>query len=397
MPGGRVLAAAAVAAGLTPLNSTMIAVALPSISVDFGVAPATVTVWVVTAYLVATIACQLPAGTVADRLGYARTLTLGRWMFAAGATAACLAPSIALVIGGRLLMAAGGALMVPTAMALLRVAVPAERRPRAFGAMGAVMGGAAALGPAFGGLVIAQMSWRVLFLVNIPLTLLSWLLQPRALDVATAARADRRTHWFASLTNILTTPAFAAGASVIALQNFAMYALLIQVPFFFSGDGRGSSLGLAMMAMTATMAVTSPIGGRLAERVGATLMVAAGGIAGAAGIAGLVNLAPDAPAVQIGARLLLVGLGLGLSTGPSQAASLSAIDAARSGMAAATLSTRRYLGAIAGTAVLGVTMGGGDDVGRHQLALWIFAGAFAVTAASGIGLGGRSKIVVRQS
>jgi MFS family permease len=355
-------------------------------------------VWVVTAYLVATIACQLPAGSIADRLGYARTLTLGRWMFAGGAAAASLAPSLALVITGRLLMAAGGALMVPTAMALLRVAVPAERRPRAFGAMGAVMGGAAALGPAFGGIVIAQMSWRVLFLVNIPLTLLSWLLQPKAFDVAGPTRSERRAHWLTSIVDTLTTRAFAAGASVIALQNFAMYALLVQVPFFFGGDGRGSSLGLAVMAMTATMALTSPIGGRLAERIGTATIVAAGGIAGAVGIAALVTLPPDAPAVDIGARLLLVGLGLGLSTGPSQAASLSAIDAERSGMAAATLSTLRYLGAIAGTAVLGMTMGaGGQDGSRHQLALWIFASAFAVTAASGIALGSRGKIVERQS
>lgn len=432
-PSGRVLAASAVAAGLTPLNSTMIAVALPAMSAEFATPAASVTVWVVTAYLIATIVCQMPAGNVADRIGYARTLTLGRWMFAAGAGAATFAPSLAFVIVGRLCMALGGTLMIPTAMALLRVAVPEERRPRAFGAMGAVMGGAAALGPALGGLLIARASWRVLFLVNVPLTLLSWLLQPKAFGEAPPARRAGPFDWKGSLLlgsslvlfvlatrigapasvaagvgavllfgalaiqarrvaapvvdfTLFREPAFVAGAAIIALQNLAMYALLVQVPFLF-GQGAGESrLGLAIMGMTASMAVMSPIGGRLAERIGSRATVVAGGLAGAVGIAALVQLAPDASAIQIGLRLLVVGLGLGLSTGPSQAAALSAIEPERSGMASAALSSLRYVGAVAGTAILGLALGegGADTIGRQHVALWIFAGAFVASAISGL-------------
>jgi len=431
---GRVLAAVALAASLTPLNSTMIAVALPSMSAEFQAPASSVTVWVVTAYLIATIVCQMPAGSLADRLGYARTLTVGRWMFAAGAASALLAPSLALVIVGRLLMAAGGALMIPTAMAMLRVAVPEERRPRAFGAMGAVMGAAAALGPALGGLLIARASWRVLFLVNLPLTLLSWLLQPKTFVVNVQPRKRAAFDSIGSgllgaslilfvLATRLTAPvsylcatgavvlfaalvaqerrvvapvldftlfrarAFVAGAAVIALQNLAMYALLVLVPFLFGAGAAGSRVGLAVMAMTATMAVTSPLGGWIAERTGAAATVMTGGLIGAAGIAWLVQLAPPADAVHIGMRLLLVGLGLGLSTGPSQAAALSAIDTERSGMASAALSTLRYIGAIAGTAILGLAMaGGGDGVAAQHVALWLFAGAFGLSAVSGLGM-----------
>jgi hypothetical protein len=178
---------------------------------------------------------------------------------------------------------------------------------------------------------------------------------------------------------------FVCGASVIALQNLAMYALLVQVPFLF-GAGGGSRVGLVVMAMTATMAITSPIGGRVAERTGAAATVLIGGMAGAVGIAGLTQLPAPADAVQIGARLLLVGLGLGLSTGPSQAAALSAIDAGRSGMASAALSTLRYTGAIAGTAILGLALGNNGGAAQPHIALWLFAGAFALSAASGLGL-----------
>jgi MFS family permease len=157
---GRLLAAVAIAAALTPLNSTMIAIALPAMSAAFGVAAATITAWVVTGYLVAVMSFQIPAGTVSDRIGYGHALNLGRWLFLAGTAVGVIAPALAFVVTGRLLMAAGGALMVPTAMALIRVTVPPERRPSAFGAMGAVMGTAAALGPAVGGVLTAQFGGR---------------------------------------------------------------------------------------------------------------------------------------------------------------------------------------------------------------------------------------------
>jgi MFS family permease len=135
------------------------------------------------------------------------------------------------------------------------------------------------------------------------------------------------------------------------------------------------------------MAVMSPVGGRLAERIGSRPTVVIGGLAGAVGIALIVQLDPAASAMEIGMRLLLVGLGLGLSTGPSQAAALSAIEPERSGMASAALSTLRYVGAVAGTAILGLALGagGGDTLARQHAALWVFAGAFVLSAISGLG------------
>jgi MFS family permease len=426
---------------LTPLNSTMIAVALPAMSAGFGSAPSSVTVWVITAYLIATIVFQMPAGAVADRMGYGPTLALGRALFLAGAGSATAAPSLWFVIIGRLLMAAGGALMLPTSMALLRVAVPAERRPRAFGAMGAVMGTAAALGPALGGLLIARFSWRVLFLVNVPLVLLSWWLQPKGFG--SDARPARPQHRFdvagsvllgvALILVVLATripaplayvsgvvgltlfgalwvqarrvPApvvdftlfreapFVAGAAVIALQNLAMYALLIQVPFLFAGSAvAGPRLGAVVMAMTAMMALTSPLGGRLAERIGSRRTVLTGGLTGAAGVFGLPvsSLAHSGAAMSpalVALPLVLVGLGLGLSTGPSQATALSAVDPHRSGMASAAISTLRYMGAIAGTAILGVALAAGTGgFSTQQHALWIFGGAFVLSAGAALNL-----------
>jgi MFS family permease len=427
---GSVVASAALGAALTPLNSTMVAVALPALSTEFMAPAASVTLFVVTGYLVATLVSQMPAGSVADRVGYARALTWGRWIFAAGAVAGMVAPSLWIVIVARLLMAAGSALINPTAMALLRISISPERRSRAFGTMGAVMGGAAAIGPALGAALVSFFGWRSLFLINLPLLAISWLLQPAverettpppagafdwpgsvltgtALVLVTfsARRGGTPAIWMAAAALLLFAVllwherrvarpvlqlelfrehGFTAGALIISTQNLAMYSLLIQVPFLF-GDGRTDSrLGLAIIAMTATMAVMSPVGGRLVERVGIRAVVGAGGLVAAAGVMGLAQLPASASSLQIAGWLLFVGLGLGLSTGPANASALTAVAPHLSATAAATVSMLRYLGAIAGTVILGyVFAGGADGATRHHVALWIFVGSLMASALLG--------------
>ena len=431
---GSVLASAALGAALTPLNSTMVAVALPALSAEFGAPAATVTMLVVTGYLMATLVCQMPAGSIADRLGYARALNWGRWMFCAGAIVGALAPTLGAVVGGRLLMAIGGALIIPTAMALLRIAVPPERRSRAFGTMGAVMGGSAALGPAVGAWMTAQFGWRALFLINLPLLVASWMLQPRVTEPRAESLArpfdwqgslligvalllvtfSTRTaaplaYWLAGAgalsflvliaherraaapvlnLALFRERGFVAGAGVISLQNLVMYSLLIQVPFLF-GQGAESStgLGVAIIAMTFTMAAMSPIGGLLVEWVGVRAVVAAGGLIAALGVIALTALSPTASPREVGVRLLLVGLGLGLSTGPANASAISAVAQEQSAIASATVSMLRYLGAIGGTVILGFALAGsGAAVARQQLALWAFVAALAVSVVLGLAL-----------
>ena len=379
---GSVLASAALGAALTPLNSTMVAVALPALGMEFNAPAATVTLFVITGYLVATIVAQMPAGTIADRVGYARALTWGRWIFGVGAAAGMLAPSLPIVTVGRLLMAAGGALIIPTAMALVRIASPPERRSRAFGIMGSVMGGAAALGPALGSWMTEHFGWRSLFLINVPILLLSWMLQPRVAE--DHAAGPRRSGYLALLRN----RAFMTGAGVISTQNLAMYSLLIQVPYLFGGgEGADAGLGLALIAMTFTMAAMSPIGGFLAEWVGVKLIVAAGGLIGAVGVTVLGALPTSASPKQVGMRLLIVGLGLGLSTGPANAAAISAVQQEESGVASATISMLRYFGAIAGTLILSLAFApGADGAARQHLALWAYVVALIVSAVLGVTL-----------
>jgi MFS family permease len=119
--------------------------------------------------------------------------------------------------------------------------------------------------------------------------------------------------------------------------------------------------------MTFTMAAISPIGGLLAEWVGVKLIVAAGGLTAALGVVALGALPVSSSARQVGMRLLLVGLGLGLSTGPANASAISAVPQEQSGIASATVSMLRYFGAIAGTVILGFAFAPdkGGDARQH--------------------------------
>ena len=428
---GSILASAALGAGLTPLNSTMVAVALPALAEQFSSPAAAVTVLVVTGYLIATLVLSVPAGSVADRVGYARALTWGRWLFLGGSIVGAVAPTLSLVVVGRLLMASGGALINPTAMALLRISMPPERRARAFGTMGAVMGGAAAIGPGLGGWITTEFGWRMLFVVNLPLLALSWLLEPRVdtgadtrerhgwtqfdwpgsvllgvalASVTLATRAavplaywcaaagvvafvalvlhERRTERPVLNLSFFRLRGFVAGAGVIATQNLAMYSLLIQIPFLYGGGDEGSRLGLAIIAMTLTMAAMSPLGGWLVEWIGVRAVVTTGGLLAAMGVLGLTQLPVTARPSEIATRLLLIGLGLGLSTGPANASAITAAPPHQSAMASATVSMLRYLGAIGGTVILSLAMSPGNA--RPGLALWSFVAALVVSALLGL-------------
>ncbi|HVZ20325.1 MAG TPA: MFS transporter [Vicinamibacterales bacterium] len=421
--GPRILASAAIGAALNPLNSTMVAVALPALSATFGAPASTTTLTVVAGFLTMTLVCQVPSGSIADRVGYGRTLAIGRWVLVLGALVSAFAPALWAVVVGRLIMAVGGSLMVPTAMALLRVAVAPERRQRAFGVLGMVMGGAAAVGPAAGAWITAHAGWRWLFLLNVPMLAASWFLHPSEPALDRAPHSHPAFDWIGSvligLVLVLLTYAaraaaphalaavgvtlvpvllrherrvpdpvlrvelfvergFITAAGVIALQNLVMYSLLVQVPFLFGGTSAAvqARIGVAIIAMTGTMAITAPLGGWLAESVGAAPMVFAGGLAGAGGVIGLLRLPPGAGPLDVALRLLFVGLGLGLSMAPSQAVALTCAPAARSGVASATMTMLRYLGAIGGTVIVGYAFAGTNTAARQHAALWLFAGAF---------------------
>lgn len=368
----------ALAAVLAPLNSTIIAVALPSIADAFGASGSLVTRWLVTSYLVVAIAAQSPAGRIADTWGYSRMLTLGRALFGAGALLAAFSPQLWILGIGRVLMALGGALSIPTVFAQLRNSVPESSRGRVFGIFGAIMGTAAAIGPLIGGFLTTHFGWHSIFFVNIPVVALSLLLEPPRFE-ARPARASK----FAGMSKALrafgqlfTRRAFAAGSAIVALQNLVMYAMLFLLPFFLARTGfDASATGRMLLFFTVAMVLASPIGGRLSDSLGSRVVALSGATIGTAGASLFVA------GGSLGASLVLLGLGIGVSTSPSQAAALGAIDASQAGIASGALSTMRYIGGVIGSGLVAVLA-----TSPHNPLLWVFPAVLFASALASLSL-----------
>ncbi|HKG57067.1 MAG TPA: MFS transporter, partial [Candidatus Limnocylindrales bacterium] len=163
-----------IAAGaiLVPLNSTMLAVALPSVMTEFSVGPSTVAS-LVTLYLGA-VAVALPAsGSLGDRFGHRSTFLVGVVGFGLASLLAATAASFAILALSRVLQAASGALVSTSSTALVRATAPQARRGAAFGLFDGLTSVSAAVGPFVGGVIVGGFGWRSLFTLSVPIALLA--------------------------------------------------------------------------------------------------------------------------------------------------------------------------------------------------------------------------------
>jgi len=315
------------------------------------------------------------------------------------------------------LMAAGGAVMVPSAFALVRSRAPEKAQARAFGAFGAVMGLAAAVGPLVGGEIVGRLGWPYLFVANAPPVLVAMLLarssvkEPRrsmppfdvlgstllGVGLVLAVLGLRSQRWALVGAGVVVlvlffawerraanpvidpslfrTRAFAAGTSVVGLQNLAMYALLFELPLVlsraFGGDAKTS--GRTLLALTLAMVVGSLSGGRLVARLGAR---AASLVGSTVALGGMLYVGWQTPssASDLVPGLVLLGIGIGLSTPAVQTAAMAAVERAKSGMAAGVSSTARYLGGVIGVGVVStLTAGAADPLAAHRTAAHLLA------------------------
>jgi EmrB/QacA subfamily drug resistance transporter len=177
----RVLVIVSVATLVASLDLFIVNIAFPSIKHDFsGTSDATLS-WVLSAYAIVMAALLVPAGRLADLLGRKR-LFMGGLITFVGASALCAgAPGPGWLIAARILQAAGGAILMPTSLALLLAEFPAQQRALAVAVWSATGAVAAAAGPPVGGLLV-QASWRWVFLVNLPIGLVTAVLAARVLS-----------------------------------------------------------------------------------------------------------------------------------------------------------------------------------------------------------------------
>ncbi|HEV2086299.1 MAG TPA: MFS transporter [Gemmatimonadales bacterium] len=154
------------------IDGTVVNVALPVLQQALGATAAQVQ-WVVESYAVALAALLLLGGALADKVGRRRIFTVGVALFALASAGCALSPSINWLIAARAVQGLGGALLVPTSLALLGAGFPAERRGQAIGKWSAFSAAGAGVGPVLGGWLIQVASWRWVFWINIPIAVVT--------------------------------------------------------------------------------------------------------------------------------------------------------------------------------------------------------------------------------
>jgi EmrB/QacA subfamily drug resistance transporter len=209
----RVLVIVSVATLVASLDLFIVNIAFPSIKHDFaGTSDATLS-WVLSAYAIVMAALLVPAGRLADLLGRKR-LFMGGLITFVGASALCAAaPGPGWLIAARIIQAAGGAILMPTSLALLLAEFPPKQRALAVAVWSATGAVAAAAGPPVGGLLV-QASWRWVFLVNLPIGLVTAVLAARVLSESRDPDGKR----FPDL----------AGAALLVLASSALMLAIVQ-------------------------------------------------------------------------------------------------------------------------------------------------------------------------
>lgn len=165
------LAVLSVGLGLIVLDGTIVGVALPSIITDLGL-DITQAQWVNSLYAVLLAALLLPTGKLADVWGRRRLFVVGVGAFIAGSVLAGVSSAAGPLIGARAVQAVGAALIMPSTLSTVNAVFRGKHRATAFGIWGAVIAGAAAIGPLAGGALTQWISWHWIFLVNVPLGVL---------------------------------------------------------------------------------------------------------------------------------------------------------------------------------------------------------------------------------
>ncbi|HEX8205963.1 MAG TPA: MFS transporter [Solirubrobacteraceae bacterium] len=376
----------ALAALLIPLNSTMLAVALPAV-VDGVDAPVDEGSWLVSGYLVAMACLQPVGGRLGDRIGRRSAVAGGLAAFGAASVLGALAPSLAVLIVARVGQAAAGAVVFPNALALVRERVGAERRGAAIGKLGAVAGLASAVGLPLGG-VLAELDWRALFLVNVPLVVLALLMVPRVMESGGRGEEVRAR---GAVRRALRSRGFRAANAGTALANLALYAVLLALPVILVEEEGWSSAGVgaALVPFAIALIVVSPFAGRLAARAGRRTPAIGGLCVFAAALLALAAAGGDLPPVVLGLLLLVAGAGAGAATPALQVAALEALDARDAGVAAGLVSTSRYVGSIIASAALGLAATGGT--GDVVALLWLAAAGAAAGAVVSAGVSGARR------
>lgn len=425
---------------LVVVDISAVNVAFPSIADDFGVTTSQLS-WILSGYNITVAALLLLSGRLADSLGRKKMFLPGVVIFAIGSGLSGLAPNVGLLIAARVIQAVGGAIISPTALAVVLPDFPPHKRSTAIGLLGATGGLGAVAGPALGSFLIDSFSWRGIFWINVPICLFVLAVSPRLLKESKNPMARGRIDLIGVVlgTTAIAAVMFAivqsetwglADARVIVLIVVGLALIpallrrsrnhaepLIEMPLFANRSFSSANAGVALYSLAFTSgflsnslllqdlwdqsitvtgqalllsplisAVTAPLSGRLADRVGHRWILAAGSLASASGYLLYILLLDEVPHVfdRYVPISILIGFGTGATIATWSSAGMADIGPAQFGTANATLrTTQQVFYALGISIVVALLATGLDGTIEGYTRSWIFV-VICYTLAAGV-------------
>jgi EmrB/QacA subfamily drug resistance transporter len=388
-PAGRwVLLATVLGSGLAFVDATVVNIALPRMGHELHAGAAALQ-WTVNGYTLSLASLILLGGSLGDRFGRRRIFLLGVAWFALASLLCGIAPNIEILIAARILQGVGGALLTPGSLAILEASFVKEDRAKAIGAWSGLGGIAGAAAPFLGGWLVQAATWRLVFLINVPLAALVIVVArrhvPESSDPGAAKRLDLTgvvlgaaglgglTYGFTAWTSegpgsAVVIGSLAIGALGLAgfllteqrsphamlplgvfrtrafsaanLVTFVVYAALSGVMFLLVltlqvvAGFRPLVAGTSLLPITFLMLLLSARAGALAQRIGPRIPMTVGPIVCAAAFLWLSRIGPGASYLtDVLPPVILQGLGLSLTVAPLTATALGAVDDRYAGIA----------------------------------------------------------------
>jgi EmrB/QacA subfamily drug resistance transporter len=386
---------------MSQLDTGMVTVAYPTLHRAFRI-PVSSVVWVGLSTLLTVVATLVAFGKRADMWGRKRVYVDGFAVFIAGAIAAALAQSFAWLIVARVTEGIGVAMVQANSVALVIASVPRDKRTAALGLQGTAQATGLALGPLVGGLVLAELSWRWVFVAAVPIALLALpaalLFIPRSRDLRPLVRLDllgavligvaavgiiggftqgARYGWGGAAPWFLAVGVAAAlalipverrianplldlralrdrrvssGLVTATLIYLTFFGALVATPFFVEALGHSTATaGLVTMSLPLGLAVVAPFAGRLRHRVAERVAIPSSFVVTAVGLA---FSARSTSLASVAVGLAVAGIGLGTANTMNNASIMEGVAATDRGAASALVNMVRALGTALGLALV---------------------------------------------
>lgn len=390
---------------LSTMDSSMVNIAIPYIMESLGVS-LTQTRWVVLSYLLVICMTLLIWGKLSDYFSTGTIYLSGMAIFAMGALFCSMAPNLDMLIVFRLVQGCGAAMMMATGPAIIRLSAPQDQLGKWLGTLGIATSIGLMSGPFAGGILLQTVGWRALFLLYIPLSVVSFILgwfylvgtlpKPKnrrvtfdkvgaILWAATIAILVIACNYYENISLLsslflLTSvsalififirlersrdePLFPVSlfyeryyliASVVLLLSFSvLFFALILMPLFFKYAARLDyhQIGYMMMAVPASLFFVSPLAGRLYDRIGGVYLTSLGLVVTGCALMLLAQADQFSSMPVIACQLALLGCGQSIFLSPNSASVLSRVSLEDTGITAGVLATSRNLGMLLGVAL----------------------------------------------